>query len=148
MPEWEALHGEKRVPVRYVFQKYVVLEFRDKAFKMKTDMQSTKNIEPGKPSLFGRFYPTRFLIVCRTKSGNNPERISLNHAQRQSPPPLVSGWSCVEGSVVSVRSVVCAQFVFDNFLQTLAVFLAELDSFFALTKSAGGGQVSQCSVQR
>ena len=36
------------------------------------------------------------------------------------PPPLVSGRSCVQGSVVSVRSVVCSHFLSDNFLQILA----------------------------
>ena len=34
--------------------------------------------------------------------------------------PWISGSSCVEASVVSVRSVVCAHFVSDNFWQILA----------------------------
>ena len=35
----------------------------------------------------------------------------------------MSGRFRVEGSVVSVRSVVCAHFISDNFLQILAVLL-------------------------
>ena len=41
----------------------------------------------------------------------------------------MSGWSCVEEPVVSVRSVVCAHFVSDIFLQILAVSFADLGNF-------------------
>ena len=39
------------------------------------------------------------------------------------PSPLVSGRSCVEGSAVSVRSVVCVHFVTDNFSSPDLIFL-------------------------
>ena len=48
---------------------------------------------------------------------------------RQSTPPLVSGRSCFEGSFVSVRSVACAHFVSDIFLQILAAVLQTLAYF-------------------
>ena len=57
--------------------------------------------------------------------------------------PEISGRSCVEGSVVYVRSVVCAHFVSYFFWQILADFwqiLADLGRFLALILSAGGGQ--------
>ena len=63
----------------------------------------------------------------------------------------LSGRSCVEGSVASVRSVVCAHFVSGNFLQILSdlwQILTDLGRFVALVQSAGGGHVLQCSVQR
>ena len=54
--------------------------------------------------------------------------------------PEISGRSCVEGSVVSVRSVVCAHFVSDYFWQILADFwqiLADLGGFLALGRGPG-----------
>ena len=57
--------------------------------------------------------------------------------------PEISGRSCLERSVVYVRSVVCAHFVSDFFWQILADFwqiLADLGRFLALILSAGGGQ--------
>ena len=60
----------------------------------------------------------------------------------KSPPLLVSGWSCVERSAVSMRNVVCAHFVSDIFLQILAYFSAELGGSwqnFCITLIGGWG---------
>ena len=59
------------------------------------------------------------------------------------PPPLVSGRSCVEGSVVSVRSIVCAHFVSENVLQIVADFWQIRESFCSNLIGGWG----PCSVQ-
>ena len=46
--------------------------------------------------------------------------------------PEISGRPCVEGSVVYVRSVVCAHFVSDNFWQILADFWQILADFWQI----------------